>query len=165
MREPVLQSPIRPQCSRPIFAAISFWASLSVRLPNLVQAGGNLPLSSPVVASHPFVSVPTQGGQPPATVQFVEGGPPSFSFCEMLFDSCCASDDQSGAGSRMLGALRFVLRVPQHDVSGSVLISGSALGNRPMLRCGALYHVAYRTVTYHGVARGYLSSKSSSVEV
>ena len=29
----------------------------------------------------------------------------------------------------------------------------SALGNRPRLRCGALYHVANRTVTFHGVAR------------
>ena len=29
----------------------------------------------------------------------------------------------------------------------------SALGNRPRLRCGALYHMANRTVTFHGVAR------------
>ena len=46
--------------------------------------------------SHPFVSVPTQGGQPPATVQFVEGGPVHLTrFVKMLLDSCCASDDQS----------------------------------------------------------------------
>ena len=58
---------------------------------NLVPEGGNLPSSSPVVASHPFVCVPNQGGQPPATVQFSEGGPVRLTrFVEMSLDSDCA---------------------------------------------------------------------------
>ena len=58
------------------------------QVPNVVPAGGNLPASSPVVASHPFVGVPTQGGQSPATVQFAEGGPVRLTrFVEMSLDS------------------------------------------------------------------------------
>ena len=41
-----------------------------------------------MVASHPFVGVPTQGGQSPATVQFAEGGPVRLTrFVEMSLDS------------------------------------------------------------------------------
>ena len=51
-----------------------------------------------------------------------------------------------GASIRLEGAKAWGvwLRVDQWS---------SALGNRPRMRCGVLYHVANRTITLNGVAR------------
>ena len=161
MSEPVLQS-FRAHSSAVLLTHLCrdlLFGPLSQpdQVPNLVPAGGNLPASSPAVASHPFVGLPTQGGQPPATVQFSERGPVRLTrFVEMSLDSCYAHLIQmisqgrfehiGRASIRLVGATAWGvwLRIDQWS---------SALGNRPRLRCGALYHVANRTVTFHGVAR------------
>ena len=117
---------------------------------NVVPKGGNLPPSSPVVASHPFVGVPTQGGQPPATVQFSGGGPVRLTrFVEMSLDSYYAHLNQMIS----LGRFEHIGRASIHlerATAWSVWLRvdqwSSALGNRLRLRCGALYHVANRTV-------------------
>ena len=41
----------------------------------------------------------------------------------------------------------------QHGACGCVLISATALGRHPRLRCGVLFHVANRTLSFHGIVR------------
>ena len=96
--------------------------SLSQTKSNLVPAGGNLPASSPVVASHPFVGVRNQGGQPPATVQFLR----LTRFVEMSLDSWHAHLNQMISQGRFehIGRASIRLEGATHGVSGSVLISG-----------------------------------------
>ena len=92
--------PIRPQCSRPTFAE---WASLPVRanIPSCSRRQEVFAPTSPVVASHQFVDVPCEGAQTRSVVQ-------------------CSPDSFRGDVHHML---RFVLKVPQYGVSGSVWIS------------------------------------------
>ena len=124
------------------------------QVPNVVPAGGNLPASSPVVTSHPFVGVPTQGGQSPATIQFAEGGPVRLTrFVEMSLESYYAHLNQMISQGRFEHIGRASIRLEGATAWGVWLRRSSALGNRPRLRCGALHHVANRTVTFHGVAR------------
>ena len=113
---------------------------------NLVPAGGNFPASSPVVASHPFVGVSTQGGQPPATVQFSEGGPVRLTrftrFVKMTLDSYYAHLNQMISQGRFEHIGRASIRLEGASAWGVRLRIdqwSSVLGNRPRLRCGVLY--------------------------
>ena len=115
----------------------------------------NLPVpANPVAASHPCIGAPGRGDQiitsPP--IQFSEGSPVRLTrFVEMPLDAYYASVN---ADSSTSGALQFVLKVPLRGVFWLRVDQWStALGNRPRLRCGALFHVANRAVSFHGAAR------------
>ena len=130
--------------------------------PSVSSAGG----PSPMQVSHPFVTVPdvTGGVQcaTPApqslnhTLNFPEGGPVRLTrFVEISLDSYYARVQE------MIQAGRF-----EHIGRASIRLEGStawgvwlridqwstALGRRPRLRCGVLYHLANRTLSFHGIA-------------
>ena len=125
------------------------------KVPNVVPAGRNLPTSSPVVASHPFVGVPTQR-QSPATVLFSERGPVRFTrFVEMSLDSHCAHLNEMISQGRIEHIGRASIHLEKATAWGVWLRIdqwSSALGNKQRLTCGALHQAANGTVTFHGVA-------------
>ena len=110
--------------------------------------------ANPAVVPHQFIGTPVRGGQTPssAAIQFSEGGPVRLTwFVEMPLGACCARWNQ------MVSQGRF-----KHIRLGSISLEGAtawsvwlrvdqwstALQNRPRLMCGALFHVANRTVSF-----------------
>ena len=130
-----------------------------------VSSSGGPP--SPMQVSHPFVSIPdvTEGVQcatpapqssNPTLLNFPEGGPVRLTrFVEIPLDSYNARVQEMiqagrcehiGRASISLGgssAWGVWLRIDQWS---------NALGRRPRLRCGVLYHLANRTLSFHGIA-------------
>ena len=113
---------------------------------------------APPVVSNPFVDLhPNTESSHSGPPSFSEGGPVRLTrLVEMSLDTYYATVNE------MIAAGRF-----EHIGHASIRVEGTtawgvwlrvdqwptALGRHPRLRCGVLYHVANRTLSFHGIAR------------
>ena len=131
--------------------------------PSVSSAGG----PSPMQVSHPFVSIPdvTEGVQcanpaPQSSnhtlLNFPEGGPVRLTrFVEIPLDSYYARVQEMIQAGRFEHIGRASIRLEGRSAWGVWLRIdqwSTALGRRPRLRCGVLYHLANRTLSFHGIA-------------
>ena len=113
--------------------------------------------ANPASVSHSFIDTSVREVQTPASIQFTEGGPVRLTrFVEMPLDVYYARLNQMVSQGRFEHIGRASIRLEGATAWGVWLRVdhwSTALGNRPRLRCGALFHVANRTVSFHGAAR------------
>ena len=114
---------------------------------------------SPIVVSNPFVTMPVAAEPPPSQstypFQFPEGGPVRLTrFVEMPLDVYYARVNgmiQSGVFED-IGRATIRLGGTAWGVWLRIDHWSTALGRRPRLRCGVLYHLGNRTLSFHGIA-------------
>ena len=124
---------------------------------NPVEASGP---GSPIVVSHPFVTMPVAAERPPSQsaspFEFPKGGPVRLTrFVEMPWDVYCTRVNgmiQSGVFEDIGRATVRLEGGPAWGVCLRINHWSCALGRRPRLRCGVLYHLANRTLSFHGIA-------------
>ena len=110
------------------------------------------------IVPHPFTDAPVRGVQTVASapLQFTEGGPVRLTrFVEVPLDACYARLNQMVSQSRFehIGRASIRLEGAAWGVWLRVDHWSNALLNRPRLRCGALFRVANRTVSFHEAVR------------
>ena len=101
------------------------------------------------VVSNPFVDLHPNVESSHSGPNFSEGGPVRLTrFVEMFLDTYYATVNE------MIAAGRFEhIGHPSIRVEGTTAWHSTVLGRHPRLRCGVFYHVANRTLSFHGRAR------------